>query len=84
MARGFLQYLQSGIVPWTFGSWCMKFVIRKCCERGHDDRVFSYVIFFSLTSLIFISMNSNVVFSLAHHQGVWEMEIEVHSFFLSY
>lgn len=42
---------------------CMKFVIRKCCECGHEDRVFFIRYLFS-DVFIFISMNSNVVFSL--------------------
>jgi hypothetical protein len=65
MTRGFLQYHQSGIVPWTLISCCLRFVIRKCRERIHEDTwVFAYVICSLTLSFIFISMKSNVAFSL--------------------
>ena len=65
MTRGFLQYHQSGMVPWTFIACCLTFVTRKCRERVQEDMgVFAHVIWSLTLSFIFISMKSNVAFSL--------------------
>jgi hypothetical protein len=65
MTRGFLQYHQSGVLPWTFISCCLTFVTRKWCERIQEDmRVFAHVIWSLTLSFIFISMKSNVAFFL--------------------
>ena len=64
MTRGFLQYHQSGIVPWTIFC-CMSFVTIKCRERIHAYmRVSAYFICSLTMSFILISMKLNVAFSL--------------------